>query len=200
LTIESTPVDQVAEGLVVAVFVGPYNAGEALAALREAGFTSDQVSVVAKNQDTRREIVEQTEMGEPQDAGADTLIGALTGGALGGLVGLGALVIPGIGPIIAAGVLASAIGGAAVGAAVGGRAGEAEERGIAGVGLAAVLANRGVPEAEAHDYEARVRDNAILVAVQSAAEDEALAAHQILVQHGGAEARNYGVALRREEV
>lgn len=192
--------EQVTASLVVAVFAGPYNAGEALAALREAGFTSEHISVVAKNEDTRREIVEQTEMGEPQDTGADTLFGALTGGAVGGLVGLGALVIPGIGPIVAAGVLATAIGGAAIGATVGGQAGEAEDRAIAGVGLAAALVVHGVSEAEARVYEAHIRDNAILVAVQAAAEEEGLAAHQILTQHGGTEARIYGVALRREEV
>ena len=192
--------DQPTAHVAVAVFVGPYHAGEALAALREAGFVSEQVSVVARNLDTRREIVEQAEMGESQDAGADTIVGALTGSVLGGLVGLGALVIPGIGPIVAAGVLASALGGAAVGAAVGGQVGAAEERGIAGANLATVLANQGVAAADARAYEARVHDNAILIAVQPETGDQAAAARHLLAAHGGEEARVYGVEVRRERV
>jgi len=197
----SSAEDMPASRLVLAVFVGPYNAGAALGALHASGFTSDHVSVVAKNEDTRREIVEQTEMGESQDAPADSLMGALKGSVLGGALGLGALFIPGVGPLLAAGVLASAIGGAAIGAAVGGEAGVEEERGIAGADLAAVLIGRGVPEAEARVYEAHIRDNAILLAVQADSEEGAVLANQLFTQHGGADARIYGApALRRERI
>ncbi len=127
-------------------------------------------------------------------------LGVVTGGALGGVLGLGALVIPVVGPIVAAGALASAIGGAAIGAAVGGQAGEEEERSLAGAGLAGTLAARGVPEAEALAYESRVRDNAILIAVGTPTEEAALAAHGILDAHGGTEARIYGAELRRERI
>jgi hypothetical protein len=198
LTVDNTGAGEPAPRLVIAVFAGPYNAGQALTALREAGFASEQVSVVARNDDTRGEIVEGTEMGESRDSGADSMVGALTGGALGGVLGLGALAIPVVGPIVAAGALASAIGGAAIGAAVGGQAGEEAERGLAGAGLAATLADRGVPETEALAYESRVRDNAILVAVGTPTEEAALAAHHLLDAHGGTEARIYGAALRRE--
>jgi hypothetical protein len=201
LTFESTQESQTSPRLVVAVFAGPYHAGTALAALRDAGFTSEQVSVVAKNQDTRREIVEQNAMGEPEDAGADTMLGALTGSALGGIVGLGALVIPGIGPILAAGALATTIGGAAAGAAIGGQIGASQEEGLAGAGLAAALTGQGVPAPDAEAYEAHVRDNAILIAVQAATGDAALAIRQLLVQHEGAEAHIYGgEELRRERI
>lgn len=200
MTSEGGGSDDSATRLVVGLFVGPYNAAQALTALREAGVGADQVSVVAKNTDMRSEIVEQTEMGEAQDKGADTLMGAVTGSALGGALGLGALVIPGVGPLLAAGALATTFGGAAIGAIVGGQAGEAEEQGIAGAGLAATLTAHGVPEPDAIAYEGRVHDNAILIAVQTPTEETALAAHQIIDAAGGTEVRIYGTELRRERV
>ena len=159
----------------VSIFAGPYNAGQSLTALREAGVEHNQVSVVAKNTDTRSEIVEHTEMGEAQDKGADTLMGALTGSALGGALGLGALFIPGVGPIVAAGALATTFGGAAIGAIVSGQAGEAEERGVAGAGLAETLTAHGVPTSDAAGYESHVHNNSILIAVQTMTEQDAIA-------------------------
>ena len=186
--------------LVVSIFAGPYNAGQALTALREAGVEHDQVSVVAKNTDTRSEIVEHTEMGEAQDTGADTIMGALTGSALGGALGLGALFIPGVGPIVAAGALATTFGGAAIGAMVGGQAGEAEERGVAGAGLAETLTAHGVPESDAAGYEFHVHNNSILIAVQTTTERAAVAVHQLLNTAGGTDINIYGTELRREQI
>lgn len=186
--------------LVVSIFAGPYNAGQALTALREAGIEADQVSVVAKNTDTRSEIVEHTEMGEAQDTGADTIMGALTGSALGGALGLGALFIPGIGPIVAAGALATTFGGAAIGAMVGGQVGEAEERGIAGAGLAATLTAHGLPESDAAGYESHVHNNSILIAVETATEQAAVVVHQLLTTAGGTDVQIYGTELRRERI
>ena len=186
--------------LVVSVFAGPYNAGQALTALRKAGIEPDQVSVVAKNTDTRSEIVEHTEMGEAQDKGADTIMGALTGGALGGVLGLGALFIPGVGPIVAAGALATTFGGAAIGAMVGGQAGEAEERGVAGAGLTETLTAHGLPASDAAGYESHVHNNSILIAVQTATEEEAVAVHQLLTAAGGIDVQIYGAELRQERI
>lgn len=200
MAVENTRSDDAAPRLVVAVFVGPYGAASALEALHAAGCGADQVSVVAKNTETRREIVAQTEMGEPQDQGADTMMGALTGTTLGGVLGLGALFIPGVGPVLAAGALATTVGGAALGAIVGHRAGEEEERGIAGAGLATALGAQGVPPDDAARYEGRVRDNAILLAVRAADDETALAAQQILLANEGQEARIYGIVLRHETI
>lgn len=186
--------------LVVSIFAGPYNGGQALNALREAGVEHSQVSVVAKNTDTRSEIVEHTEMGEAQDKGADSIMGALTGSALGGALGLGALFIPGVGPIVAAGALATTFGGAAIGAAIGGQAGEAEERGVAGAGLAETLIAHGVPASDAAGYESHVHSNSILIAVQTETEENAVAVHQLLTVAGGTDVNIYGTELRREQI
>ena len=193
-------VEDFATSLVVSIFAGPYNAGRALTALREAGVEHNHVSVVAKNTATRSEIVEHNEMGEAQDMGADSIMGALTGSALGGALGLSALFIPGVGPILAAGALATTFGGAAVGAAVGGQTGEIEERGVTGAGLASTLIAHGVPEPDAVAYEFHVHNNSILIAVQTATAETAVAAHQLLTTSGGTDVNIYGTELRRERI
>lgn len=200
MTIERIRRDDAPPRLVVALFPGPFGAAGALDALHAAGCGADQVSVVAKDTDARREIVEQTEMGEPQDRGADTLTGALAGTGLGGALGLGALFIPGVGPVLVAGALATAFGGAVIGAVVGDRAGEAEERGIAGAGLAATLHAQGVAPEDAARYERRVAENMILIAVRAADDETATVAQHLLLANEGEEAQIYGVVLPREEI
>lgn len=81
--------------------------------------------------------------------------GAVVGGLTGLLVGLGALAIPGVGPIIAAGPLASALIGTGVGAAAGAATG----------GLVASLIDMGVDETEAEYYAESVRRGGAVVAV-----------------------------------
>lgn len=124
---------------VIGVFDGPDHAEQALNDLRDSGFTPEQVSVVAKDRSDTRAVVENTGMGaESTGAGTGAVLGGITGGVLGWLVGIGALVIPGVGPIIAAGALATTLGGAAIGALAG--------------GLIGALVGLGVPEEEAQSY------------------------------------------------
>jgi outer membrane lipoprotein SlyB len=75
------------------------------------------------------------------------------GGAVGLLAGLGTLVIPGLGPFIAAGPIMATISGAAVGATIGGIAG-----GLIGLGI---------PEVKAKHYENRLKEGFILVSVHT---------------------------------
>jgi hypothetical protein len=75
----------------------------------------------------------------------------LVGGALGVLAGIGALAIPGIGPLIAAGPIVAGLAGLGVGGAVG--------------GLVGALVGMGIPEYEAKLYEGRVRNGGVLLAV-----------------------------------
>src|SRR5213079_1337536 len=91
--------------------------------------------------------------------------GAAVGGVLGGitglLVGIGALAIPGIGPVIAGGALASAFGiagGTAVaGAGIGAAAG----------GIVGALVGMGIPEEEARHFESGFRTGGVLVTVNA---------------------------------
>src|SRR5439155_18745100 len=93
---------------------------------------------------------------EPEHASA-TEAGLATGGLVGGLggllIGLGALTIPGLGPVLAAGPLAAALGGAAMGAAAG--------------GLIGTLAEMGVPEDAASAYAAELEQGRVLLTVRT---------------------------------
>ena len=89
----------------------------------------------------------------PEGATAGAGTGAVVGGALGWLVGIGALAIPGLGPFIAAGPIMAALAGAGVGGTVG--------------GLTGALVGMGLPEYEAKRYEGRVVNGGILLSVHS---------------------------------
>jgi uncharacterized membrane protein len=94
--------------------------------------------------------------------------GGVLGGALGWLVGIGALAIPGVGPFIAAGPIMAALSGAAIGAAAG--------------GLAGGLIGLGIPELEAKRYEAKIKSGNILISVHTEDSDEIKLAKQIFAQ------------------
>ena len=124
-------------------------------ALREAGFGSDHISMVAR--DAKGDYSRYLEGGEKQDvkdgAAAGAGIGAILGGLGGLLVGLGALAIPGIGPVLAAGPLVTTLAGAGVGAVAG--------------GLVGALVDLGIPEEHAQMYAEGVRRGGTLVVVQT---------------------------------
>jgi hypothetical protein len=126
-------------------------AAEAVRALRDAGVRSDDISVVANNAEGYSVDEDADDVAEGAGAGAG--IGAILGGAGGLLAGLGALAIPGVGPVIAGGWLISTAVGAVAGAAVGGAAG----------GLIGALTDAGVSESEAHVYAEGVRRGGTLV-------------------------------------
>ena len=88
----------------------------------------------------------------PEAASAGAITGGVVGGTLGLLAGIGTLAIPGLGPIIAAGPIMAALGGAAAGAAAG--------------GVVGALVGLGIPEFEAKVYEERLKAGGYLVAVQ----------------------------------
>ncbi len=133
-----------------ATYSNPTNARAAIDDLRDAGVSSDHISLVSTHVgDELRGIGEDM----PAD---DTLKGMLSGGAWGGalgfLAGLTALAIPGVGPIIAAGPIAAAIGGAGIGAAAG--------------GVVGALIDLGIDEDRAEHYASRVKSGDTLVVVR----------------------------------
>lgn len=131
---------------------------------KNAGVDMERVSIVARDADevsgVETGLDQETEtVGNHADDGATT--GALTGGAIGGigglLVGLGALAIPGIGPILLAGAEATAIATTLAGGAIGAAAG----------GLIGALIGLGIPEERAKVYNDRVSKGHYLVMVNS---------------------------------
>lgn len=144
---------------VVALFDGLLEARSAIDDLVDAGYMRDRISLVARDHDgTYADGLEVTEAAD--DAAEGAVVGALTGGALGGLtgvlVGLGALVIPGIGPVVAAGPIIAGLTGAGIGAMTG--------------GILGALAGWGIPDEHAAYYAEGVRRGGSLVAVE--AEDD----------------------------
>lgn len=157
-----------------------YSRDEAEAAVRDlkaAGYDMDRVSVIAKDADKvgGHDSTRTEDVGNKADDGAAT--GALTGGALGGitglLVGLGALAIPGIGPILLAGAEATAIATTLAGGAIGAAAG----------GLIGALIGLGIPEEKAKIYSDRVGRGSFLVMVTGTAAEIARVA-EIMRRHG----------------
>jgi hypothetical protein len=104
-----------------------------------------------------------------KDAGAGLAVGGVVGAAGGVLAGLGMLAIPGLGPVIAAGWLASTALGAVVGGAVGGTAG----------GIVGALTHAGVSREEADVYAEGVRRGGTLVSAKVA--DDKLAAAEAAI-------------------
>lgn len=132
------------------------DAQKAVHALTDAGFDRNNISMVARDKDgeyTRQ--LDQRGEGEDVTDGAATGagIGAVLGGLGGLLVGLGALAIPGIGPVIAAGPLISTLAGAGIGAAAG--------------GIVGALVDLGIPEEHAQAYAEGVRRGGTLVTLRA---------------------------------
>lgn len=151
----------------VGVFSSRHEAERALNELRDAGFSMDRVSIVAKDVD-RGDQIAGTEIhdrahGTKADEGAAT--GAATGGALGALtgllVGLGAIAIPGVGPVMLAGATATALATTLSGGAIGAVAG----------GLIGALIGLGIPEDRAKVYSDRVSQGDYLVMVEGSDAD-----------------------------
>jgi hypothetical protein len=121
--------------------------------LRESGFSNNDVSALFPDKGGTRDFAHEQGTKAPEGAAAGASAGAVLGGGLGWLAGVGALAIPGVGPLIAAGPILASLGGAAVGAATG--------------GLTGALVGYGMPEIEAKRYEGKVQGGNILLSVHA---------------------------------
>ncbi len=166
----------------VGVFPTRRAAEQALHTLRDSGFPMDRVSVIAKDVEQNENIAgaemqSRDQVGNKADDGAKA--GALSGGALGGLtgllVGLGALAIPGIGPIMLVGAEATALATTLAGGAIGAVAG----------GLIGALVGLGIPEERAKVYNERVKRGEYLVLINGT--DAELARAEAILHQGGIE-------------
>jgi hypothetical protein len=133
------------------IFKSRAQAERCVDALMSAGYRSDDISVLAPDQDTTKELATEKNTKAPEGTTTGATAGGAVGGTLGLLAGIGALAIPGLGPFIAAGPIMGALAGLGVGAAAG--------------GLIGALVGMGIPEYEAKRYEGRVKDGGILVSV-----------------------------------
>jgi len=155
---------------VVGLFDNMQDAHGAVQELTNAGFTSDDISIVANNASGAYSTTDGGGSEAAEGAGAGAVGGAVLGGLGGLLVGLGALAIPGVGPVVAAGTLATTLGTTAVGAGIGAAAG----------GLVGALVGAGIPEDDANIYAEGIRRGGALVTVQASNDNDADRAADIL--------------------
>lgn len=155
---------------VVALFDDFTSASDAVRELADNGFSRSDLSILASDRTgeygrymSTRDTGQTTDEGAVSGAGVGAGIGAVIGGLAGILVGLGALTIPGIGPVLAAGPLSAAVAGLA-GAGAGAVAG-----GVTG-GLIGALADMGIPEDNAQYFAEGIRRGGTLVTVRTSDE------------------------------
>lgn len=134
---------------VICTFNSREAAERAVSDLRSKGY-ENEISVIAKD-DKRSQ--DKNQYDAPKMGGDTVTDGTATGGVIGGLAGLamgaGALAIPGLGPIIAAGPIAGLLSGAAAG------------------GIAGGLVDFGVPEERGKHFEEKVKQGHVLVALKA---------------------------------
>src|SRR6201991_3468791 len=149
-------------------------------ALMHEGFRSDDISVLAPDQDTTKELATEKNTKAPEGTATGATAGGVVGGTLGLLAGIGALAIPGLGPFIAAGPIMGALAGLGVGGAVG--------------GLIGALVGMGIPEYEAKRYEGRIKDGGVLLSVHCDTSEEISTAKDILKLTGAEDISSTGEA------
>src|SRR4051812_16277049 len=165
---------------VFGIYASPENAERAVNALVADGFLSQDVSVLMPDTESTRAFAHRKETKAPEGATAGATAGGIVGGTLGVLVALGALAIPGVGPLIAAGPLVAALAGVGAGGAVG--------------GLLGALIGAGIPEYEAKRYAGRVKDGGVLLSVHTVTDGEVLRAKEVLRETGAEDIATAGEA------
>src|ERR1044071_833884 len=150
----------------------------AVDALRAADFRNTDISVLFPDNEGTKDFAHEKHTKAPEGTATGATSGAVIGGGLGWLAGIGALAIPGLGPLIAAGPIVAALAGAGAGGAIG--------------GLAGALVGTGLPEYEAKRYEGRVKDGGILLSVHCDDSKWTKRAKQILEETGADDVSSTG--------
>lgn len=139
--------------------------------LRDSGFRNVDVSVLLPENIGSKDLAHEKGTKTPEGVIAGASAGAVLGGALGWLVGVGALAIAGLGQVIAAGPILATLAGVEVGGTFGGFAG--------------ALVSMGIPEYEAKRYEGRIKDGGILLSAYCDNSKWARLAKDILTRTSG---------------
>jgi len=145
---------------------------EAVERLRAGGFRSADISVLFPDNQGTKDFAHEKNTKAPEGVTTGAIAGGITGGVLGWLTGIGALAIPGLGPLIAAGPIVAALAGAGAVGTVG--------------GIVGALVGMGIPEYEAKRYEGRIREGGVLLSVHCDNSDWVKRAKEML-EHTGAQ-------------
>lgn len=139
--------------------------------LVEGGFRNEDISVLLQDNVGTKDFAHTKETKAPEGTTAGALTGGAIGGTLGLLAGIGALAIPGVGPFIAAGPIMGTLAGVGSGGLVG--------------GIVGALVGMGIPEFEAKRYEGQIKSGGILLSVHADSGEWTRKAKEIL-KHTGA--------------
>lgn len=146
----------------VGVFKRREDLESAIHALRDAGIHKDRISLIARHVEDVKGADDIKGGNEAQEgAGIGATTGTVLGGVGGFLVGAGILAIPGVGPVLAAGVGISEIAATLAGAGIGAAAG----------GLVGALVGAGIPEDRAKVYNERIKAGDYLLMVDGTTDD-----------------------------
>lgn len=145
-------------------------AEQAVDHLTAAGFASPDISVLLSDHRGSKDFAHEKNTKAPEGVTTGVTTGGVVGGTLGLLAGIGALAIPGVGPLIAAGPIMGALAGLGVGGAVG--------------GVVGALVGMGIPEYEAKRYEGRIKDGGVLLSVHCDTSAEIDSAKEVLKASG----------------
>lgn len=140
-------------------------ANSIVARLKAVGFRDNDISVLFPDKSTTRDFAHEKNTKAPEGASVGAISGGVVGGTLGLLAGIGLLAIPGVGPFIAAGPIMASLSGIAAGATIG--------------GISGALIGMGIPEIEAKRYEGKVKDGNILISAHAKTSDEVSSAKKV---------------------
>jgi hypothetical protein len=152
----------------------------AVETLESEGFRMEDISVLFPENQGTKDFAHEKGTKAPEGAATGAGTGAVIGGALGWLAGVGALAIPGVGPLLAAGPIMAALAGAGAGGAAG--------------GLVGGLIGAGIPEYEAKRYEGRIKEGGILLSVHCDNSEWTRKAKDLLERTGASDVSSTGEA------
>ncbi|MBB6142506.1 hypothetical protein HNQ77_000444 [Silvibacterium bohemicum] len=138
--------------------------------LLSKGFANSAISVLLPDDETTRAFAHEKHTKAPEGTATGVTAGGVVGGTLGLLAGIGALAIPGVGPLIAAGPIMGALAGLGIGGAVG--------------GIVGALVGMGIPEFEAKRYEGAVKGGGTLLSVHCDTSEQVSLAKEALRETG----------------
>jgi len=163
---------------VFGIYTSAVHAEQAVDKIIAAGFANSDISVLLPDTRSTKEFAHQKDTKAPEGTTVGVTAGGVIGGTLGLLAGVGALAIPGVGPLIAAGPIMAGLAGLGVGGAVG--------------GLIGALVGMGIPEYEAKRYEGRVKGGGTLLSVHCDSSEEVTRAKDLLKATGAEDIASSG--------
>lgn len=145
--------------VVAGLFRDREHAAAAIRTLRDRGFVPEEIGAAMRDRSEQGELIGDSATRAAGGAASGAAGGGVLGGVIGMLVGAGVLAIPGVGPVVAGGILASTLG------VVGGTAAAGAGIGAATGGILGALIGMGIPHEDARYFERGVREGGTLVTV-----------------------------------